>query len=57
MTKCQFCKREVVPPPTEPLIGSPNDPEIRALLRKVGRRCHVCSKVSWLNEHLESYHG
>ena len=46
MTKCHFCKRNVVPPPTEPLIGSPDDPEIRALLRKVGRRCHVCGKVS-----------
>ena len=46
MTKCAFCKKEVVPPPTEAVIGSPDDPEIRALLRKVGRRCHVCGKVS-----------
>ncbi|MBN1262524.1 MAG: hypothetical protein JXB35_17720 [Anaerolineae bacterium] len=46
MTKCAFCKKEVVPPPTEPLIGSPDDPEILALLRKVGRRCHECGKVS-----------
>ncbi len=46
MAQCEFCHKDVVPPPTEPVIGSPDDPELVAMLRKVGRRCHICGKVS-----------
>ncbi len=46
MAECNFCHKPVIPPPADPVIVNPNDPEVVALLRKIGRRCHACGKIS-----------